>query len=194
MIITYTSSQKTTKFSFISDYNFHFLTDDDFLAVERKLETCQEIHDNLISAGNYSQEKFFQECDKVFGTSNILFEDYDPNNAQTKNIICRINSDHVFSTEYQQIINYLVYIESFMPLIERRLIKIYEVDDTFGYRFFTAMNNPVIQENELVPIQQYYPASVRVYKKWKKYRTKRRIPIPLMEFDLEQRLRKVHNN
>lgn len=80
--------------------------------------------------------------------------------------------------EKQDLVDYLVYLESLAPLIRSKLVRLEMVDDLFGYRYFIAVNNPVVQESELFPDAEYYRGCFSVYQMWSDYRTTRGIIVP----------------
>lgn len=92
----------------------------------------------------------------------------------------------IITKEYQKIVNYLVYLESFAPLVLHHHVSFKDIDDLFGYRFFIAVNNPVIQELELLDDHMYYRGCHKIYKRWFRYRDRRGLDIPLREFSLDQ--------
>lgn len=79
----------------------------------------------------------------------------------------------------QDLVDYLVYLESLAPLIRSKLVRLEMVDDLFGYRYFIAVNNPVVQEKELFPDAEYYRGCFSVYQMWSKYRSDLGIIVPL---------------
>ena len=81
----------------------------------------------------------------------------------------------------QDLVDYLVYLESLAPLILNRMIRLEVVDDLFGYRYFIAVNNPVVQQEELNPYAMYYRGCFRVYRMWSDYRKKKGLTIQLEE-------------
>jgi len=58
--------------------------------------------------------------------------------------------------ERQQLIDYLVYLESLAPLVINRMVHLEIVDNLFSYRYFVAVNNPEIQAFELFPEAEFY--------------------------------------
>mgnify|MGYP001851578737 CR=1 FL=1 len=70
----------------------------------------------------------------------------------------------------QLFINYLVYLEGLAPLILRDVLLLEHVDDLFAFRFFLAMNNKEIQEDQLFVFPDYYRGCFKLYEKWKSYR------------------------
>lgn len=184
LIRTYRKEQKTKRYEFIADYNFHFLTSEEFLSVERKLEACYQCYSKAESVDRdypWLEQKF----DEIFGTKQLFFLDYTEvqNEDERKRLVFRFGDNNQLSKDYQQIVNYLVYLEAFVPLIKKGIIKFRDVDDLFGYRYFIAMNNPVLQRNELFKEAQYYQGCISIYEKWKKYRKSRNHAIPMKGFD-----------
>lgn len=171
------------RFEYIEDYNFNFLTNKEFITVERKLETCNQaylaIDERCKGIWTSKQEAEYQAyCDRVFHTVAFCYSD-NPNDKNT-----RIDEDGMISAEYQEIVNYLVYLESFVPLLNHGQIEFEEVDDLFGYRYFIAVNNPVLQMNELCRERQYYRGIFKVFGKWKEHRKGQ---MPMKNYDLMER-------
>lgn len=79
----------------------------------------------------------------------------------------------------QDLIDYLVYLESFAPLVQKKMIRLDIVDNLFGYRFFIAVNNKGVQDEELIPEGTYYRGCYSLYRVWKKYREDHGLEIPL---------------
>ena len=88
--------------------------------------------------------------------------------------------------ERQDIIDYLVYLESFAPLVLNDMVRLDVIDNLFGYRYFIAVNNPEIQQFELFPEADYYRGCFELYPVWKKYRIENSLPIPLKESGLDR--------
>ena len=84
----------------------------------------------------------------------------------------------------QKLINYLVYLEGLAALVERNVIHIDVIDNLFAYRFFLAVNNPVVQETELIPYADYYQGIFWLSNEWTKIKRKTNAPIPMDEFNL----------
>lgn len=81
----------------------------------------------------------------------------------------------------QQLIDYLVYLESIAPLVLNKMIRLEVIDDLFGYRFFIAVNNEQVQEEELCKDAEYYRGCFKLYKVWSAYREKNGLEIPLKD-------------
>ena len=84
------------------------------------------------------------------------------------------------------VIQYLVWVKTLSSLINRRMIKISAIDDLFSYKFFVAVNNPLIQEMELLPYKTAYRGIFKAHKIWKKYRVKHGLEIYNEETDLSK--------
>ncbi len=88
--------------------------------------------------------------------------------------------------ERQELIDYLVYLESFAPLVLKKMVRLEVIDDLFGYRFFIAVNNKDVQELELCPEAQYYRGCFKLYQEWKAYRLENNLDIPMDETGLDK--------
>ena len=88
------------------------------------------------------------------------------------------------SPECQKLINYLVYLESLAALVFRQVIHLDVIDDLFSYRFFLAVNNPVIQECELLPYANFYQGIFRLSEIWANRHRAVGLPIPMEAFCL----------
>lgn len=88
------------------------------------------------------------------------------------------------SDDCQRLINYLVYMEALAAIVQRDVMHLDVIDDLFAYRFFIAVNNPIVQKNELLPYANYYQGCYKLSRIWtEKWRAEKR-PIPLAEFAL----------
>lgn len=88
------------------------------------------------------------------------------------------------SEDCQKLINYLVYLEAIAAIVERNVLHIDIIDNLFAYRFFLAVNNPVIQETELLPYKDYYKGIYFLSKEWTRLYQKEKTPIPMAEYNL----------
>ena len=68
--------------------------------------------------------------------------------------------------ERQHLVNYLVHLEGIAALIKNGIVHIDMIDDLMSYRYFLAMNNPVIQELELLAYPDYYKGCIGIYEEW----------------------------
>jgi len=57
-------------------------------------------------------------------------------------------------------------------MLEHDVLEVEFLDGLFGRRFFVVVNNPIVQEVDLLPNRTPYENVYRLYKKWKRYREK----------------------
>ena len=91
------------------------------------------------------------------------------------------------SKERQWLVNYLVHLEAVATLVNNRDIHLKAITDLVAYRFFIAVNNPVVQCNELCPFKDYYQGCYDIYEKWFHTLKKKGKEIPLEEYRLKNR-------
>lgn len=84
------------------------------------------------------------------------------------------------------VVQYLVWLKTLSSLINRRMIKISAIDDLFSYKFFVAVNNPQIQQMELLPYKTAYLGIFKAHKAWKKYRERHGLEIYNFDTDLSK--------
>jgi hypothetical protein len=58
------------------------------------------------------------------------------------------------------------------------------IDDLFAYRFFIAVNNPVVQEYELIPYADFYKGCYELSEVWTKQWRNEGKRIPLDQYTL----------
>jgi len=86
----------------------------------------------------------------------------------------------------QSYINYLVYNEALAALVFRKVLSLDVIDDLFSYRFFLAMNNPILQSEEIIPEAEYYKGSIKLFKKWIAFKKKNGLSVVLEEYRLDK--------
>lgn len=76
------------------------------------------------------------------------------------------------------IVSYLGFFESLYHFVNKGVLSLKVVDDSFSYSFFTFVNNEQIQNMELIPCAEDYKNIYRLYALWKPYHLKagKRIP------------------
>lgn len=85
----------------------------------------------------------------------------------------------------QCVVNYLVYLEGFAPLVLNGTLKLENIDDLMSYRFFLAINNPEVQTKHLFAFPDDYRGCFKLYKKWKEYRVKNGREILQAQYSLD---------
>ena len=84
----------------------------------------------------------------------------------------------------QRLINYLVYMECLAALVKRDVLHLGIIDDLFAYRFFIAVNNPLVQEFELLPYANYYQGCYELAETWTRQWRNEGRTIPLDKYAL----------
>ena len=137
--------------SFIKDYNQSFIRDPNMAAVEAWLEEYYV---------GYRSGKANAEATPQAGaeqTAGKRAEETNPLGAPgTKG--------------RQHLINYLVYLEGLAAVVYNGSMDLSSIDSLFGYRFFIAVNNPLVQDEELAPYAIHYQGIYWLYDTWVKYR------------------------
>lgn len=84
------------------------------------------------------------------------------------------------SEDRKDLINYLVYLEGLASIVKCRAMQSDMIADLFAYRFFIAVNNPIVQQVELLPYENYYHGCYTLSEiwtsKWNNEQPKREIP------------------
>jgi len=82
-----------------------------------------------------------------------------------------------YEDDITKVAAYMTFFEVIFSLIERKIIKLWMIDDLFSYQFFLLLNNDRIQKLELIPCEKYYINVYKFYKMWKDYRKKHGLEI-----------------
>ncbi|MBQ7398143.1 MAG: hypothetical protein IJW09_04880 [Clostridia bacterium] len=77
------------------------------------------------------------------------------------------------------IVEYITFFEVLGSMEARGVISINAFDALLGYDFFIAINNEDVKRIELDPFSCYYVETIRLAKKWERFRKKHNLPIPL---------------
>ena len=68
--------------------------------------------------------------------------------------------------ERQHLVNYLVHLEGIAALVNNGVIHLDAIDDLMSYRYFVAVNNPIVQKIELLEYPEYYKGCFGIYDAW----------------------------
>lgn len=68
----------------------------------------------------------------------------------------------------QDLTNYLVHLEGMAALVNEGVLHLKVISNLMAYRYFIAVNNPVVQKYELYPYKEYYRGIFSLYEKWSK--------------------------
>ncbi len=94
----------------------------------------------------------------------------------------------------QYLVNYLVHLEGIAAIINNGVMRLDVIDDLMAYRYFIAVNNPIVQKLELLEYYRFYQGCFNVYQRWKKVLEKQKIEIPMIEDDLIVAYQKLKGN
>lgn len=83
------------------------------------------------------------------------------------------------SHERQELVNYLVHLESVATLVNNGILRLEVISDLVAYRYFIAVNNPHVQKYELIPYKEYYMGCYKIYKKWKNLMEYKNMNVPM---------------
>ncbi len=144
--------------SYIMNLNNQFINNKDMTFIEHNLEL------------------YFNEYETIY-------KKYKKNDDEFPDIELQLDLSRE-SEDCQKLINYLVYLEALAAIIKNNVLHIDIIDDLFAYRFFLAVNNPIVQETEILPYKDYYQGIQSLSKEWTDLYKKQGISIPMEEFNL----------
>ena len=79
--------------------------------------------------------------------------------------------------ERQHLVNYLVHLEGIAALVNEDVLHLKAITNLMAYRYFIAVNNPIVQKVELLPYKDYYQGCIAIYDKWSKTLGKDKVPM-----------------
>ncbi|MBQ9910084.1 MAG: hypothetical protein IJM50_01015 [Lachnospiraceae bacterium] len=160
---------------FIQEMNSHFISDDNMMDVEHALELYYDDYRTLSKEKLFIQDYSADTEDARDGSAEkperIQFFLKNEIEKHRKKVKEHINLDVKLSIrerDHQKLINYLVYLEGLAALVHRGVLHFEEINNLFAYRFFLAVNNPMVQESELFPYKRFYQGIYELSEKWTK--------------------------
>ena len=151
--------ERLNESNFIMNLNNQFVSNKDMTHVEHELEQCYNQYETLLK------------------------EDGDVSRDDLRRLRLGLSQSRT-SEDCQKLINYLVYLEALSALVHRKIIHLDVIDNLFSYRFFIAVNNPIVQQDELFPYADYYQGIFNLSKLWTEDHNKRGISIPMDQYNL----------
>ena len=112
----------------------------------------QFLCDSNLSDVEWELEKYFNRYRK-----NELTKEYEEEFAKKFALEKR---------ERQHLVNYLVHLEGIAALVNNGVIHLDAIDDLMSYRYFVAVNNPIVQRMELLEYPEYYKGCIGIYDAW----------------------------
>ena len=77
----------------------------------------------------------------------------------------------------QDLVNYLVHLEGIATLVNEGVLHLNVITELMAYRYFIAVNNPIVQKYELIPYKDYYQGCYKLYEKWSKELGEDKVPM-----------------
>lgn len=136
--VEYHHNNKINEAQFVMELNNQFITDKKLSAVEHNLE------------------KYFVASRESLEEQSALIENelkarYDINQK-----------------EHQDLVNYLVHLEGVATMVNTGILRLNTINDLMAYRYFIAVNNPIVQKLELQKYREYYKGIYDLYPLWAK--------------------------
>ncbi len=119
--VEYTHNKSINEAKFIMELNNQFISNDFLKAVEWDLEKYYEFYRDH---NNKTDKQYDVAFEKKYSLENH---------------------------ERQDLINYLVHLEGIATLVCSNKLHLSEISNLMAYRYFIAVNNPVVQKLELLP-------------------------------------------
>ena len=135
----YHHNNKVNEAEFVMELNNQFITDENMTQVEHILERYYALVLNNASAAELAQYQQYME--KLYD---------------------------IEKGERQNLVNYLVHLEGIATLVNSGILRLNTINDLMAYRYFIAVNNPVVQKLELIPYKPYYNGCFTIFEEWSK--------------------------
>lgn len=129
-----------------------------------------ELNEQFLSDSNLSEVEW--ELEKYFNRyrKNELTEGYEEEFEKKFALEKR---------ERQHLVNYLVHLEGIAALVNNGVIHLDAIDDLMSYRYFVAVNNPIVQKLELLEYPEYYKGCIGIYDAWVEELLRQKITPPM---------------
>lgn len=79
----------------------------------------------------------------------------------------------------QDLVNYLVHLEGIVALVNNGVLRLEAMNDLMAYRYFIAVNNPIVQKLELCEYSDYYKGCYSIYDNWVELMKEKNVTIPM---------------
>ncbi|MBP3660187.1 MAG: hypothetical protein J6I89_02225 [Oscillospiraceae bacterium] len=137
----------------------------------------------------FKKDKDFNEATFIIDYSTQFYDPYNCGDIMDELEKYRIDNTHMIDIPkyYKDIVCYLQWLESLAALINSGLLSFRKIDNVLSYRYFLIVNNPQIQEVELLPCREFYAGIMSLYKPWADYKKKHGRPIIFEETALDRR-------
>lgn len=170
--LEYHQNNKLNEAQFVIDLNNQFLNEGKMASVEHDLEkyfnAASLSPSSTHSRSSASPPSYPSSTDdgklagKEAGKEEAHETDKEAIAKELRNKYAMENKKH------QDLVNYLVHLEGVAALVNNGVLRISAINDLMAYRFFIAVNNPLVQELELKPFKEYYKGIYKLYPEWAK--------------------------
>ena len=137
----------------------------------------QFIGDENMSGVEWELERYFSKFRK-----GEITEDYCQNFEKKYSLDNR---------DRQHLVNYLVHLEGIAALVKNKVLHIETIDDLMSYRYFIAMNNPVVQKLELLEYPEFYKGCFEIYEAWVDVLERQEITPPMYDKEKNNLVKKI---
>lgn len=126
------------------------------------------------------------QLDRNISEASFLFQLYESfkGNSEIQKLSQKLEAKFlgqeikITEEDRHSVVEYLTFFEVLGSMEERGVISINSFDPLLGYDFFIIVNNDDARKLELDAFSQYYIQTIRLEKKWRKYRKKHKLAIP----------------
>jgi len=155
-------------------YDWEWLTETiaTIIAIVAAVAFWVEYHENKI----LNEAQFIMELNEQFiGNSNLSDIEWELEKYYYKFRRDKLTKEYCESfeeqfdlekRERQFLVNYLVHLEGIAALVNNGVIHLDAIDDLMSYRYFIAVNNPIVQKLELLEYPDYYKGCIGIYDNW----------------------------
>lgn len=110
------------------------------------------------------------KLNSYYHDNDSLMKVYEALEDENRNLAGESNFTHITKSE---IASFMDFYENIAYLTKAKVISIADIDDLFGYRFFSFMHCPYLQECHILPSSSSYIQIFGLYEKWIQYRENR---------------------
>lgn len=142
------------------------------LAIVAAVAFWLEYHENKL----LNEAQFIMELNEQFlsdsNLSDVEWELEKYFNRYRKNELTKEDEEEfekkfaLENRERQHLVNYLVHLEGIAALVNNGVIHLDAIDDLMSYRYFVAVDNPIVQRLELLEYPEYYRGCIGIYDAW----------------------------
>lgn len=119
---------------------------------------------------NTTKYNMIIKLNSYYHDNDSLMKVYEALEDENRNLAGESNFTHITKSE---IASFMDFYENIAYLTKAKVISIADIDDLFGYQFFSFMHCPYLQECHILPSSSSYIQIFGLYEKWIQYRENR---------------------